>query len=93
MIIYPSPQNLINPLEEEETSSHDPLTNISNIYSSNSETSASELLQNLEEMFPQYYLNSDVINRFKIFTHLCVVHRCGINHMKTVTYTIMWLKI
>ena len=46
----------------------------SSTFSSNSEVSASELLENLEEMFPQYYMGSDVMSRFKSSTmHWCVV--------------------
>ena len=37
--------------------------NISSSYSSNSEASASELLENLEEMFPLYYTISVGTNR------------------------------
>ena len=41
--------------------------------SSNSEVSSSELLENLEEIFPLYYTDSDVINTFKSSTtHGCV---------------------
>ena len=32
---------------------------------SNSEASASELLENIEEIFPRYYMESDILNRFK----------------------------
>ena len=35
------------------------------IFSTNSEAAASELVENLEEMFPRYYMDSDVIIRFK----------------------------
>ena len=34
-------------------------------FSGNSEASASELPENLQEMFPWYYMNIDVISRFK----------------------------
>ena len=36
--------------------------NISSGFSSNSEASASELLENPEEMFHRYYMDSDVIS-------------------------------
>ena len=36
------------------------LTDNSSIFSSKSEASASDLLENIEEMFPRYYLYSDV---------------------------------
>ena len=35
--------------------------NISAIFSSNSDTSASELLENLVELFPHYCIDSDII--------------------------------
>ena len=38
---------------------HTSLTNISN------ETSASEILENQEEMFPRYYVDGDAIRRFR----------------------------
>ena len=41
------------------------IINISSIFSSNSEAFASELLENIEEMFLQYYIHS---NNFSIFT-------------------------
>ena len=44
---------------------HDPRGNSSPRVSSNSEASASELLENLEEMFPRCHMDSDVISRFK----------------------------
>ena len=46
-------------------------------FSSNSEASASELLENLEEISPRYYMNSgDVITRFKsTTTHSCVTRQ------------------
>ena len=34
-------------------------------YSRNSETNASEFWENLEEMFSQYYIHSDLPNQFK----------------------------
>ena len=37
---------------------------ISSRFSSNSEADASELLENLEEIFLRYNMDSDVINRF-----------------------------
>ena len=45
------------------------------LQSSNSETSASELLENLEEMFPRYFLDDDVI------THWCVISRERVKHI------------
>ena len=38
---------------------------ISSRFSRNSEANTTELLENLEEMFPRYYTNSDVSNSFK----------------------------
>ena len=36
----------------------------------------SELLENPEEMFPRYYVDSDIINRFiPATTHWCVTRR------------------
>ena len=35
--------------------------NISSIFSSNYEASTSELLEKLDEMFPQYYMHSSVL--------------------------------
>ena len=37
--------------------------------SSNSDTSASELLENLEEMFPLYYMDSNIIRKLKSQPH------------------------
>ena len=37
-------------------------------YDGNSETSASEFLENLEEMFPWYYMYSDIFGMFKSST-------------------------
>ena len=37
-------------------------------FSSNSKTNASELLENLEEMFPQYYMHGDMFSTFKSST-------------------------
>ena len=34
--------------------------NISSIFSRNSEASASEFLENLEEMFPRYFMHNDI---------------------------------
>ena len=43
-------------------------------FSSNSEASASELLENIEEMFHRYYLRCDVFSKFKFSTtHHCVI--------------------
>ena len=50
--------------------------NIPSIFSSNSEAFASELLENIEEMFPQYYMQIDMLSMFKSFnTHRCVTRR------------------
>ena len=50
--------------------------NISFRFCGNSEAFTSELLEVLEEMFPQYYMNSDIISWFKSSTtHLCVTRR------------------
>ena len=46
-------------------------SNISLRFSNNSEDSASELLE-IIEMFPWYYMDSDVISRFKSPTLVCV---------------------
>ena len=46
------------------------------IFSSNSKASASESLENLEEMFPQYNRNYAVWNRFKPSgTYYCIKYR------------------
>ena len=45
-----------------------PRKHISSRFSGNSEAFASELLENLEEMFPRYYMDSDVISKFKSST-------------------------
>ena len=37
---------------------------MSSRFSSNSEVSASELLENLEEIFYLYYIDSDIMSRF-----------------------------
>ena len=39
--------------------------NISSRFSSNSEARASELQEDLEEMFPRFYMGNNAINRFK----------------------------
>ena len=50
--------------------------NISSRFSGNSEASASELPENLEDMFPCSYIDSDVISRFQsLITHVCVTRR------------------
>ena len=41
----------------------------------NSEEPASELLENIKEMFLLYYVDSDVINRSKYVMALCYVTR------------------
>ena len=47
--------------------------NISSRFSKYSEANASVLLENLEEMFPQYYMHRDVFSMFKYSTtHWCV---------------------
>ena len=46
---------------------------ISSRFSSNSEASASELLENMEIMFPRYYMDSDVISVSKHNSVLSVV--------------------
>ena len=56
------------------------MNNISSGLSSNSKASASELLENTEEMFPWYYMVSDVINIFKSSTTpWCVTRRERVN--------------
>ena len=42
------------------TEANSQLANISSRFPSNSEANASELLGNLEELFPLYYMHSDV---------------------------------
>ena len=42
-------------------------------FSSNFEASASELLENSEEMFPLYYMDSDVINGSNLQPHTGVL--------------------
>ena len=42
--------------------------NISSRFSSSSEAIASELLENIEEMFPRYYMKSDMFSMFKPLT-------------------------
>ena len=37
---------------------------ISSIFSRNSEVNASEYLENIEEMFPHYYMHSDICSRY-----------------------------
>ena len=49
---------------------------MSSRFSSNSE----ELLENIEDMFPQYYMESDVINRLiSSITHWGVTRRESVN--------------
>ena len=43
--------------------------NFSSRFSSNSKANASELLENLEEMFTRYNIDNDVISRFKSSPH------------------------
>ena len=38
--------------------------NISSIFSRNSEAFASEILENIEEMFPRYYIHSGMLSIF-----------------------------
>ena len=50
---------------------HDPHSAIRNSYSrfsSNSEAFTSELLENLAELFPQYYTHTDILSVFKYAT-------------------------
>ena len=54
------------------------------IFSGNFETTASKFLENLEEMFPQYYINSDIYNRLKLFATLWCVTRC--QHVEEIKY-------
>ena len=42
--------------------------NISSRFSGNSEADAPELPENLEEMFPRYYIDGEVISKFKSST-------------------------
>ena len=45
-------------------------------FTGNIEAGASEFLENLEEMFPRYYIDIDVVSRFKyLTTHRCVTRR------------------
>ena len=49
---------------------------MSSRFSSNSEAYASELLENLEDIFPLYYMDSDIVRRFKYSTtHWRVIRR------------------
>ena len=41
------------------------ITNISSRFPGNFETDASELLEDLEEIFPRYHMHSDIISKFK----------------------------
>ena len=53
--------------------------NISSIFSSNSEAFASELLENIEEISPGYYIDSNVINMLQSsITHWCATRRKGL---------------
>ena len=48
--------------------------------SCNSKAFASVLPEKLEEMFPRYYTNNDVISKFKsTTTHWCVTRRERVN--------------
>ena len=64
----------VDPIIARESFIHNPLSNISNKelfvsrFSSNSEVNASELLDILENIFPQCYMYSDVFSRFKSST-------------------------
>ena len=40
---------------------------------------ASELLENLDEMFPRYYIHSDKFSMFKSITQYCVTRRATTN--------------
>ena len=40
-------------------------SDISSMFSSNAEAFASELLENIEEMFPLYYMHSDMLSILK----------------------------
>ena len=54
-----------------QTIIHDLLTTISNLsskFSSNSEADVAELLDDLVEMFPGYYMHSDMLSMFKSST-------------------------
>ena len=62
------------------TCSHFPVIyNISSRFPSNSEADASELLENLEEMSPWYYMHTICFNQVQICcertTNRCVTHR------------------
>ena len=63
---------------------------------SNSEASASQLPQNLGEMFLRYYVDSDVINRLKYpITHRCAIRPEGVNEIyfmkyHLTCYTVIW---
>ena len=57
---------------------HNPLTSISNKetslrFFSDSEADTSELLENLEEMFPEYHINSGVISSSNLILHTGVL--------------------
>ena len=53
------------------------------MFSSNSEANALELLKNLEDMFPLYYMYKDICNGFKSSTtHYGVIRRERVNALR-----------
>ena len=50
-------------------------------FSSNSEAFASELLENLEEMFPCYYMYCDTFLHAQIFSHIIMCYKKYEYHM------------
>ena len=60
-------------------------SNRNNLFSSNSEAFASELLENLEEMFPMYYIYSGVFSVFKsTITHWRVTRCVKVNEASLI---------
>ena len=60
---------------------------ISSRLSSNSEADASELLDNLEEMFPLYYMDSDVISRYNFVPAIILASLAVANGLTTIGIT------
>ena len=50
--------------------SHPTIKNMSWIFSSNSEANASELLENIKDMFPRHRMHSNLFNVFSYFTKI-----------------------
>ena len=64
--------------------------NISSRFCISFKASTSELLQSLEEMFPVYYVDSDIINRFKSSTlHWCVTQQERVKVTRNIKTTLL----